>query len=392
MKKLDPHVYLFTLGHFACDWAQGGIPALLPYFITACQLSYQEAAGIIFANILLSSVTQPIIGYYADRVSRPWIVPLGVFLCGFSLCSLAFTTNYWIIFILSMISGFGGSLFHPEAARMINNIAGPQKGRAMGSFSVGGNAGFAVGPVVCGFSAYSFGIKGLLIYGVVNFITAAFLLKQMPEVVRIAKASIQGKQKVAATEATNDWPAFGKLTFVIFARSIGFSLCNTFIPIYWINVLHTTAGTGSIALSILFSMGVVVTFIGGILADCLGFIRVMRISFLVMIPAMFFLVNSTNIYVATLLLIPVALSLFAPYSAIVILGQTYLGKNIGFASGVTLGLTTTVGGLFSPLVGWGADMWGVQSSLQILWVAAIIGCIFAFLVPDPSKKESSPQN
>ena len=139
-------------------------------------------------------------------------------------------------------------------------------------------------------------------------------------------------------------------------------------------------------------MGVVVTFIGGILADRLGFIRVMRISFLVMIPAMFFLVNSTNIYVATLLLIPVALSLFAPYSAIVILGQTYLGKNIGFASGVTLGLTTTVGGLFSPLVGWGADMWGVQSSLQILWVAAIIGCIFAFLVPDPSKKESSPQN
>ena len=81
VKKLDPHVYLFTLGHFACDWAQGGIPALLPYFITACQLSYQEAAGIIFANILLSSVTQPIICYYADRVSRTWIVPLGVFLC-----------------------------------------------------------------------------------------------------------------------------------------------------------------------------------------------------------------------------------------------------------------------------------------------------------------------
>ena len=104
MKKLDPHVYLFTMGHFSVDWAQGGIPALLPYFITACQLNYQQAAGIIFANILLSSVTQPLIGYYSDRISKPWLVPLGPVLSGLSLTALAFTTNYWVILFCSMIS------------------------------------------------------------------------------------------------------------------------------------------------------------------------------------------------------------------------------------------------------------------------------------------------
>lgn len=67
----------------------------------------------------------------------------------------------------------------------------------------------------------------------------------------------------------------------------------------------------------------------------------------------------------------------------VILGQTYLARNIGFASGVTLGLSASVGGLISPLVGWAADRWGVGPSLQILWIVAAIGCFFAFLVPVP---------
>jgi FSR family fosmidomycin resistance protein-like MFS transporter len=42
------------IGHVGTDWAQGGIPALLPYFIAACQLSYKGAAGIILPILSLS--------------------------------------------------------------------------------------------------------------------------------------------------------------------------------------------------------------------------------------------------------------------------------------------------------------------------------------------------
>jgi FSR family fosmidomycin resistance protein-like MFS transporter len=267
---------------------------------------------------------------------------------------------------------------------MVNRIAGKLKGQALGSFSVGGNAGFAVGPMVAGFSAYTFDIHGLVIYGIVNLIIATIMYRQMPTVLSMAAAADLAEAKAHPNAIhENDWKSFSKLTVVIFARSIGFTLCNTFIPIFWITVLGASATTGSLALSILFSMGVVITFLGGVMADRFGFIRVMRGSFLLMIPAMFFLVNSSQLWLATLLLIPVAFSLFAPYSPIVVLGQTFLGKNVGFASGITLGLSTTVGGLLSPIVGWGADLYGVQTALQILWICAIIGCIFAFLVPTP---------
>lgn len=391
MKKLNPYVYLFTMGHFSVDWAQGAIPALLPYFITQCNLSYQDAATLIFANMLLSSVSQPLFGYYSDKISKPWFVPLGPILCGLCITALAFTANYWLIFLFSMFSGFGSSIYHPEAARMVNKISGDLKGQAMGSFSVGGNAGFAIGPLVAGFCAYTFDIHGLCIWALVNFTLAFILYHNMPKVLSMAEAADEEQHQAHPEEvADNDWPAFGKLSFVIFARSIGFALCNTFVPIFWIHVLGASAATGSFALTILFSMGVVITFVGGILADKLGFIKTLRVSFCIMVPSMFLLFNSTNVVWATVFLVPVAFSLFAPYSPMVILGQTYLGKNVGFASGVTLGLTTTIGGLVSPMVGWGADMWGLVPALQILWIAAAIGAVFTFLVPVPKAWRNKP--
>ena len=39
------------------------------------------------------------------------------------------------------------------------------------------------------------------------------------------------------------------------------------------------------------------------------------------------------------------------YSPVIVLGQTYLAKSIGFASGITLGVSQTIGGIIAPVVG-----------------------------------------
>jgi FSR family fosmidomycin resistance protein-like MFS transporter len=384
MQKMNPYIYLFALGHLAADWAQGAIPALLPYFIAAFKLNYQDAATLIFANILLSSFMQPIFGYYSDKISKPWFIPAGPLLCGICITIIGFSSSYWVIFFASMMCGVGSAIFHPEAALMVNGISGERKGQAMGTFSVGGNAGFALGPMVAGFCAYAFSIHGLIIFGIINTVIAVIIYINMSKVLSLAK---NYEQKALAAHPDdvrqNDWKSFGELTVVILARSIGFSLCNTFIPIYWVDVLHSDAASGSFALTILFTLGAVITFVGGVLADRFGYIRIMRAAFLCMVPAMFFFTNSHNIWASTFLLVPVAFSLFAPYSPIVILGQSYLSKNVGFASGVTLGLSATLGGLVAPIVGWGADNWGIIPALQILWITGLAGAIFSFIVPKP---------
>lgn len=373
-------VYLFSLGHFAVDWCQGAVPALLPYFILQYDLSYREAATLIFANMMVASVIQPVFGYYSDKVSKPWFVPLGPLLAGASVVWIGFSTSYASLFVAAMMCGLGSSLFHPEGALMVNRIAGGEKGRALGAFSVGGNAGFAVGPAAAGLCAYGIGIEGLALFGVVNAAIAAAIFLCMPRALRAAAQSeAAAKKKRGAAE--NDWVSFGKLSVIILARALGFTLCNTFIPLYWIHVLGTDEGAGSTALSILFTVGACLTYGGGLLADRFSMRTIIRGAFLVMIPAMFLLTNSTDVTVATALLLPAAAAIFMPYSPIVVLGQTYLAKNAGFASGVTLGLTTTLGGLFAPVVGWAADLWGLQNALQILWAAGIAGLAAAMSLP-----------
>ena len=121
------------------------------------------------------------------------------------------------------------------------------------------------------------------------------------------------------------------------------------------------------------------------MSDKWGSIKTMRLAFLIMIPAMFFLTHSTNEWVAMLLLVPAGFAVFTVYSPIVYLGQTYLAKNVGFASGVTMGLGTTVGGLMAPFVGHLADNLGIGAALNVLWLSGVVAAIFSFIVPEPKK-------
>lgn len=301
---------------------------------------------------------------------------------------MGFLTNYYAIFAAAILCGVGSALFHPEAALMVNRISGEKKGKAMGTFSVGGNGGFAIGPILAGICAYHLGIHSLVIFGIVNLFAAALLYSRSRKVFADTRVADRKKVSSGETGETNDWPSFGKLSVCILARSMGFTLSNTFIPLLWIGALGATASQGTTALSILFGIGAVCTYFGGMLSDRLGYRTIIRTAFCIMVPAYFLLTNTTNLFLATALLVPCAISVFSGYSPMVILGQTYLGRNAGFASGVTLGLSTTLGGIFAPIVGWAADIWGLTAALQILWIAGILGATAAFTLKNPAMEKA----
>ena len=342
---------------------------------------------MVFANVMVSSLLQPLSGYYADKMSKPWFIAAGPVCAGLSVTFIGFSSSYWAIFAAAMLCGVGSALFHPEAALMVNRIAGKRKGQAIAIFSMGGNLGFAVGPIAAGICAYTIGIHSLLLFGVVNLSVGAAILWKLPAAKRAAGQYIEEeKGEIAEAKKRNDWGSFGKLSLTMLARSLAFTLSNTFIPIFWVTVLHATAQEGTRALSFLFAMGAGLTYVGGVLADRIGYVRVLRLTFCAMIPTMFILTHVDDAWWATALLLPTAFAIFVPFSPIVVLGQTYLAKNAGFASGVTLGLSTTIGGLFAPLVGWAADLWGLVTALQILWIAGAVGAAASFALASDGRK------
>jgi FSR family fosmidomycin resistance protein-like MFS transporter len=88
------HVGLLSVGHLATDINQGALPAMLPFFIAAYDLSYAAAAGIVFAANMTSSIVQPLFGHAADRFSKPWLLPIGLVLAGMGLALTGIFQGY----------------------------------------------------------------------------------------------------------------------------------------------------------------------------------------------------------------------------------------------------------------------------------------------------------
>lgn len=155
------------------------------------------------------------------------------------------------------------------------------------------------------------------------------------------------------------------------------------MPLYWINILQQSKATGGSALTILFTVGAISTLFGGQLADRFGYTTIIRIGFAVLLPFLMVFNMVTDVSLATLLLIPIGVALFAPNSPMTVLGQKYLPNRLGLASGVTLGLAVSVGGITAPALGWFADNYGLPLAMQLVTYLSIISAVMAFTLPVP---------
>ena len=377
IRKYGPPIF-----HCINDFGQGSLAALIPFFIANFGLNYYQSASIIFCNTIVASVAQPILGYVADRWRVPWFIPVGFSITLVSISAIAMATSYEMILALSLIAGFGAALFHPEAALLVNRMQSNELGNAMGRFAVGGSAGFALGPLLAG-GVYVFGAQFLWVFTAIALLGVLLYLYAFTG---STDADAVGESKSSAkstNSGTNDWVSFGKLFFVIASRSILFSVLSIFIPILYITVINGEASASSLALTMYFAMGAVLTYMGGALSDKLGFLKTVRLGNLIFLPSVLVFIFVPNIWGFFGAMIPMAFGVFSQYGPITVLGQKYLAKNAGFASGITLGLGITLGGLVAPYVGHLADIYDVQTALMTLIPVGLMGLLMSLWLKEP---------
>jgi len=377
IRKYGPPIF-----HCINDFGQGSLAALIPFFIANFGLNYYQSTSIIFCNTIVASVAQPILGYVADRWRVPWFIPVGFTVTLVSISAMALATSYEMILALSLLAGVGAALFHPEAALLVNRTQSHEIGNAMGRFAVGGSAGFALGPLIAG-GVYVFGAHFLWVFTAIALIGVllyvyAFTGSAATDVVGESKSSAK-----STNTGANDWVSFGKLFFVIASRSILFSVLSIFIPILYITVINGEASASSLALTMYFAMGAVLTYMGGALSDKLGFLKTVRLGNLIFLPSVLVFIFVPNIWGFFGAMIPMAFGVFSQYGPITVLGQKYLAKNAGFASGITLGLGITLGGLVAPYVGHLADIYDVQTALMTLIPVGLMGLLMSLWLKEP---------
>lgn len=379
-------VWLAALGHLFTDLNQGAVPALLPFFISEYQLSYASAAGLVAALSIASTVIQPVFGFYADRLSKPWLIPAGVAVAG---CGVAFCTllpDYWFAVSMIVLSGIGIAAFHPEGARLVHNHAGDRKATGMSVFAVGGQMGIALGPIMAAAVVSAWGLRGTAFLAIPFVLMAAFLAVQLAGAGggHVAAKAAPGAR--TGGEPRDRWGPFAIVTGVVILRSIIFYGLNTFIPLYWIHIYQQSATTAGTALSIMFGAGVVGTLWGGRLADTYGHRRVVLAGYAALIPLLVLLVQLRDVVVATALLIPIGIVLLSTYSPLVVMGQHFLPNRVGLASGITLGVAISIGGIVAPLLGHVADGYGLPSALTVLSFLTVPAVLLTWMLPRPLKQ------
>jgi FSR family fosmidomycin resistance protein-like MFS transporter len=380
----SPKIYSLAAGHLLVDFNQGALAALLPFFIADKGISYAVAASLVLYMNLVSSVVQPLFGVISDKKPNLWILPISLLLASGGLCYLSFADDYLHQVIGVMISGIGIAAYHPDSSKMVNSITTSNLGKNMSIFSVGGNLGFGVSPIIITALVSTLGFKGISLLLLPTLLVIGIIMKKIIFDKESVRENVINTAK--GKEFNNDWKSFSILSVVLLGRSIVFYGLNTFLAVYLISELGQTKVMGNIALTMFFISGALGTLIGGRVADRIGFTKIINISFAIMPILILILALSNNAIFSIIMLIPIGISLFATYSPIVILGQKFLPKFKGFASGVTLGLSMSIGGLVTPVLGKIGDVFNLQVVILILAGVTLIGLIFSFMIKDKQLK------
>lgn len=359
---------VLVAGHAVNDLYQGAVPAVVPFLVLERDYSYLAAAGITVAATVLSSVVQPLFGVLTDRRPMPWLVPLGMTLAGAGIGLAGLGDSYVLTWLAIALSGLGVAAYHPEAARLARRVARDSH-VGMSWFAVGGNVGFALGPVL---------VTPVLAFGGLAWSP----LLAVPALVggvltAVALRGVHGASAAVEVKAgRDDWGQFGRLTVVIVARSMVTFGLGTFLALWVAQRVGGGPAAGALALVVLFGAGAASTLLGGVLAGRFGRVRVLQVSYAAAVPAVagVALVPGPAVYLMVAL---AAVSLYVPFSLHVTLGQDYLPNRLGTASGVTLGLAVSIGGLGSPVVGAVAGATNLQWGLLSLVVLPIVAWVAA---------------
>jgi FSR family fosmidomycin resistance protein-like MFS transporter len=252
----------------------------------------------------------------------------------------------------------------------------------MGWFSLGGNLGFAAAPLMVAAVVSTGGLRLSPLLVLPALVGSVLCLPVLRALEKRAARGPSGRTAGAVPEVTEDRASFVKLSLAVVFRSIAFVGLSTFISFYVPERAGGGTAAGTAALFVLYIGGAAGTVVGSRLADRWDRVTVVRISYLVASAAVagVVFVPGPAIYVFVAL---TTAGLYVPFSLQVTLAQDYLPAHVGTASGITLGLTVSVGGLASPLIGSVADATSLQTALTPLILMPALSWLLFRTMPEP---------
>jgi FSR family fosmidomycin resistance protein-like MFS transporter len=374
-------------GHLATDLAQGSLPALLPYLVDKFDLTYTLAAALVLAATISSSLIQPAFGLWSDTRGALWLLPAGVAVAGVGMAATSLAPAYWVALVCVLVAGVGVAAYHPEGSKFASYVSGSKRASGMSFFSVGGNVGFALGPLLAAAFISAFGLHGAVLLAVPGLVVAAALITVRGYLAEFApsRAEHAASGQVQAAERRG----LVLLLVVVGLRSVAHMGLFTFIPL-WEKSQGHSATYGTVILGGFLIAGAVGTLCGGPLADRFGRRPVLRWSFVVATPLILvYVLVGGAIGIAAVILAGAAV--IGTFGVSLVMSQEYLPARVGMASGLSIGLAIGLGGVAALTLGAVADAIDLEAALLCTALGPALALFVSmFLPPAPARRRVEP--
>ena len=367
-----------SAGHLATDFASGAVPALLPFLVKRFDLTYALAGLVMLAWAISSSIVQPLFGLWSDRRGALWLLPTGLALAGAGVAVAAVAPSYWLLLVLVLVtlSGLGTAAYHPEGSKYAAYVSGARRASGMSLFSIGGNLGYALGPLAATALVVTLGLNGGLLLALPGLVVAAALLLAVPYL-----RSFEPDRHPGSGDAPDeDRPrALLVLLGVIAFRSVAWFGLLTFVPLFEVARGNSEA-YGNRLLAAMLLTGGIGTLVAGPLADRVGRRAVLIASVVAVGPLILVYVLAGGLPGALALAL-VGVCVIGTFGVTIVMSQEYLPRHIALGSGLSIGLSIGLGGVAAVGLGLLADAVDLRTALYVSAAAAVPGALLSALLP-----------
>ncbi|HME44394.1 MAG TPA: MFS transporter [Syntrophorhabdales bacterium] len=377
---------LLSTGHCVVDIYQGALPAVLPFLKGELGLTYAVAGIILIMANITSSILQPVFGFLSDKKEKAFLLPTGVLAAGVGFALLSVPSSFLPVLLLVTLSGLGIAAYHPEGYKTAYFYTGPRAATGMSVFSVGGNLGMALGPMISipVISYLGFRALPVVILPALAFAAAIVHWRKevaLPERTEHARERGDGRPGGAASLS------LVTLVSIVIMRSWMQMGLLSYIPFYYIDYLKGDAVYAGKLISVFLLGGAVGTLAGAPLADRWGhklFISLSMVLAALTFPLLFILEGSPLLLSVALFWL--GMVLVSTFSVTVVMSQKLLPRSLGIASGLTTGFAIGAGGIGVTLLGVVADRFGVPFALKSIFIFPVVGFILSLVLKYPLQR------
>lgn len=374
-----------ALAHLINDLIQAVLPSIYPMLKQSYGLTFTQVGLITLTFQLTASLLQPWVGYYTDRHPKPFLLPCGMICTLVGILMMSQVGSFPLILLAAALIGIGSSTFHPEASRVARLASGGRYGLAQSTFQVGGNVGSAFGPLLAAAIIIPFGQGNVAWFG----LFAVFALGVLYAISRWYRNHLnlfKLKQGQAATHGLSKNRVLGALVvlgLLVFSKYFYMASVTSYFTFYLIEKFDLSVASSQLHLFLFLGAVAAGTFFGGPIGDKIGRKAVIWFSILGVAPFTLLLPH-VDLFWTSVLSVVIGFILASAFSAIVVYAQELVPGNVGMIAGVFFGLMFGFGGIGAALLGYLADIHGIEYVYTLCSFLPLLG-VLAILLPRTKK-------